>query len=396
MEKTMKAVKIGVVGCGDICVKYFTTLCDIFENTEIYACCDLIEERAREKAEQFHIPHIMTVEEMLACKEIDVILNLATPNTHYPINKAALLAGKHVYTEKPLAVTLEQGKELVELAKEKGLYLGGAPDTFMGAGIQTCRKMLDDGLIGRVVGGGAFMMGHGWEGRARNHPNPAFYYQKGAGPMMDMGGYYITALVSLLGPIEEIHAMKTRGKDVRIATTRQKYGQEIPVEADTHITGLLRFRCGAVVTVITSFEAWQSMLPNIELYGTEGTMLVPDPNFFGIAKVRSDNPGPGVYQSWLRRPQIATSDERGHKEWPFEFKEAPFLFEYAEDTRGVGLADMANCILAGEGIPRANMDLQLHVLEALLALERGEASYRMTTTVERPAPMKNDLIPGMV
>ena len=392
----MKKAKIGIIGCGDISNIYFTNLSGLFCNTEIYACSDLQQERAQEKAERFGVPHIMTAEEMMACDEIDIILNLTPPQIHYPINKAALLAGKHVYCEKPLATNLEHGKELVKIAEDKGLCLGGAPDTFMGAGLQTCRKMIDDGLIGNVVAGSAFMMAHGWEGKGRNHPDPAFYYKKGAGPVMDMGPYYITALVSLLGPIEEIRAMNTTGEKYRVATTRLKYGDIIKVEANTHTAGLLRFKSGAVVTIINSFEAWQSLLPNIELYGTDGMMVVPNPNYYGLARVQSENPGPGVLQSWLRGIQIATSDERGHREWPFELKSVPFLFEYAENSRGLGLSDMAQSILEGKKTYRANMHLQLHVLEALLALDNGETSYKMTTTIERPEPMKQRLIPGMV
>ena len=391
----MERVKVGILGCGDICRMYLPNLKDVYLNLELYACSDVVEEKAKERAEQFEIPHIMSMEEMLGCEEIGIILNLTPPKLHYSLNKAILEAGKHAYCEKPLAETLEQGKELVELAKEKGLYLGCAPDTFMGAGIQTCRKLIDEGAVGKIVGGGAFMMCHGWEGRRRNHPNPAFYYKPGAGPMMDMGPYYITALVSLLGPIAEIEAMNTRGREVRTATTPQRYGEPIEVEVDTHIAGLLRFESGAVVSVITSFEAWQSTLPNIELYGTEGMMIVPDPNHFGInaSPYQGDE---GVIRSWKRGITIATSDEAGHREWPFVFKSVPFLYEYAEQSRGLGLSDMAACILKGEGKPRASGDLQLHVLEALLALDHGERYHRMETRAERPEAMSRSLIPGTV
>ena len=189
-------MKIGLVGCGNISGIYLENLTNVFQNTSFYACADLDAEKAKNAAEKYNISHIMTFEQMLECQDIDIILNLTTPKGHYPISKQALLKGKHVYVEKPLALTYAQGKELIEIARKKGLYIGCSPDTFLGAGIQTCAQLIKDGQIGKPIAATAFMMCHGHESW---HPDPEFYYNIGSGPLFDMGPYYITALVRLLG-----------------------------------------------------------------------------------------------------------------------------------------------------------------------------------------------------
>jgi predicted dehydrogenase len=196
-------MKIGVVGCGNISDIYFKNLTSVFNNTEVLACTDLDEQKALAKKEKYAIPYVMTLDEMLECKDIDLILNITTPQSLYSITKKALMAGKHVYVEKPLALNYSDGKELVELASEKGLYLGCAPDTFLGAGIQTCEKLINEGKIGKPVAAGAYMLCHGHE---TWHPSPEFYYDIGGGPLFDMGPYYITALVRLLGRAESVTA----------------------------------------------------------------------------------------------------------------------------------------------------------------------------------------------
>ena len=365
----MEKINVGVVGCGNISGIYFANLTGIFGGSvKVFACADLIEENAIAAAEKYGIPRIMTLDEMLGCRDIQAILNLTTPLSHYSINKQALLAGKHVYCEKPLSITFEEGAELCRIAKEKGLLLGCAPDTFMGAGIQTCRRLIDEGKIGRPVGGNAFMLCHGHESW---HPNPAFYYKKGAGPMFDMGPYYLTALVNLLGPVSEIATMNGRGFETRTITSQPRYGEEVAVEVQTHVCGLLRFVCGAVVHITTSFDVWAHSMPNMELYGSDGSIEVPDPNGFG-GPVRLAAPGKG-------------------------FEEVPLSHGFSENSRGIGVANMAACILGKSGDFRANQDVALHVLEAMCAMTRpGSDVYRMQTRPKRTAPLEVEYDDGVI
>lgn len=366
----MKQMNIGVVGCGNISGIYFENLTTVFLNTNVYACADLDAQKAQEAKDKWKIPHIMTLDEMLACKEIDLILNLTTPKSHFAICHEALLAGKHVYVEKPLSLTLEEGLKLKETALEKGLYLGGAPDTFLGAGISTCRKLIDDGFIGKPIGATAFMMCRGHESW---HPDPEFYYEQGGGPMFDMGPYYLTALVDLLGEVSCVCGMNSKAFSQRTITSEKKYGKMIPVETDTHVCGLLKFQSGAAATIITSFDVVNHSLPRIEIYGTKGTLLVPDPNTFG---------GPVM---------LSTMDGGG-------FREIPLTHIYSENSRGLGISDMVNCIL--EGKPnKANCNLTLHVLEIMTAFKKSEDSqtyYLMQTKCPRPEPMSSDLVKGWV
>ncbi|WP_172253219.1 Gfo/Idh/MocA family protein [Saccharibacillus deserti] len=366
----MRKVKIGIIGCGNISGIYLENLTRTFANTEVYAISDISEERMAAAAEKYGIPNQWTAEQILASPEIEIVLNLTTPGDHFRICRLALEHGKHVYVEKPLSLLPGQGSELVELAREKGLLLGGAPDTFLGAGLQTSRKLIDDGYIGTPVAATAFMLGHGHENW---HPNPAFYYQAGGGPMFDMGPYYLTALVSLLGPAQTVAGMAAKSFEQRTITSQPLFGEKIDVEVPTHIAGTVRFRGGAVATMITSFDVWSSTLPFIEIYGTLGTLLVPDPNNFG---------GPV-----LLRPAGGN-----------EFKEIPVVHQYAENSRGLGIADMAHCIVNG-GTPRANGELANHVLEIMHAFHTSSDSgvyAQLTTTCEQPRPLPLGLVRGYV
>ena len=366
----MKKAKIGFLGCGNISGIYFKNLTQTFTNTEVYAAADLIPERVETKTEEFHVPHIMTFEQMLDCPEIDIILNITTPQSHFELSKQALMAGKNVYVEKPLSLTIEQGCELVELANKKGLLLGGAPDTFMGAGIQTCRKYLDDGIIGKPIGACAFMVCHGHESW---HPGPEFYYKTGGGPMLDMGPYYMTALVNLLGPVKTVAAMQNITFPTRTITSQPKFGTVVDVEVPTHVAGTMRFANDAIGTVIMSFDVWASQLPRIEIYGTLGTMIVPDPNTFG---------GPVL---------IMTKNSPN-------FMEMPLTHPYAENSRGLGVSDMAQAL--EDGVKnRAHCALTNHVLEIMCGFGiSGDTHqfYDLKSTCERPTPLPCDPIPGGV
>jgi predicted dehydrogenase len=302
---------------------------------------------------------------------IEIILNITTPQSHYSVCRLALESGKHVYVEKPLSLEFEDGLQLRALAKEKGLLLGGAPDTFLGAGIQTCRKLIDNDFIGRPVGATAFMLCHGHESW---HPSPEFYYKKGGGPMFDMGPYYLTALVTLIGRVCEVSGMAATSFPERTITSAPKFGTRVEVEVPTHVCGLLRFENGAVGNIITSFDTWNSTLPRIEIYGTLGTLIVPDPNRFG---------GPVL---------LSTLDGGG-------FREIPLTHGYAENSRGIGVSDMAACILDGRTDNRASGDLAAHVLEIMCGIHTSnelKKAYVMKTKYAGSKPLDGALVKGMV
>ena len=333
----MSTIKIGFVGCGAISDIYLNNITNLYKEIEIIGVCDLIRERAEKAVSQYNIPKLYNdMYELFADPEVDIVLNITRPYEHYEVSKAALLAGKHVYSEKPLAATLAEGRELVAIAKEKGLLLGGAPDTFMGAGIQTCKKLIEDGYIGEPIGGAGFLICHGHE---TWHPDPEFYYKHGGGPMMDMGPYYITAITNLIGNVTDVFAMTKKSFDQRVITSQPHYGEIVDVDVDTYVAGTMRFDNGAIVTLFTTFDV-HARKDAIEIYGTKGTLYVPDPNGFG---------GPVK----LYRPE----NEGG----PMEI---PLLFPYAQNSRALGLADMAKSLQTGRR-SRTNCDLTLHMLEVM-------------------------------
>ena len=363
-------LNIGVVGCGNISGIYFKNLTTLFGNVRVLACADLDTEKAKKAAEEWKIEKILTVDDMLSCPEIDLVLNLTTPVAHYPINKRCLEAGKSVYVEKPLALTYAEGKELVTLAQQKGLYLGCAPDTFMGAGVQTSCKLIGDGMIGAPVAASAFMMCHGHEGW---HPAPAFYYDIGGGPLFDMGPYYITALVRMLGRAVAVSAMTSRAYEERTIGSQPLFGQKMPVKVDTHISGLIRFESGAIATLVTSFDVWKHGMPCIEVYGTLGSLKVPDPNTFG---------GPVL---------CATSNDK-------EFREIPLINPYKENSRGIGVSDTA-LAMEEKRCNNASGALGLHVIEIMEGLIRSGKEKREIAIESAPSPaipLKRDCPKGML
>lgn len=350
-------MKIGLIGCGNISSIYFKAG-QVFKAIHIVACADLDLKRAQEKAEEFGIKKACTVQELLQDPEIDIVLNLTIPKAHSEIALAALEAGKHVYGEKPLSVKREEGKRVLDLAQEKGLLVGNAPDTFLGGGLQTCRKLIDEGWIGTPVAATGFMMGPGHE---RWHPDPEFYYQVGGGPMFDMGPYYLTALVSLLGPVTRVTGSARRTFPERTITSEPKKGQSIPVEVPTHIAGVLDFESGVVGTLITSFDVWHHDMPSIEIYGSEGTIRVPDPNTFG---------GPVL----LRRHDAS------------EWSEIPLSHGFIENSRGLGLVDMVYAI-ENKREHRANGRMAYHILDLMHGFHDASLDgehYQVPSTCSRP------------
>ena len=366
MAKKKSKVGIGIIGCGNISQAYFNGA-KAFEVLEVVSCADIKMTAARAKAKENGC-EAQTVKQLLANKQVDLVINLTLPAVHAEVSLMALKAGKHVHCEKPLAVHLEDGQAVLDLAKKKGLLVGCAPDTFLGAGLQTCRKLVDDGWIGKVVGGTAFMMSRGPESW---HPNPAFFYEVGAGPMFDMGPYYMTALVHLLGPVKRVSAITSRAFEVRTATCEAQFGKLLPVEVPTHCSGSLEFHSGATVSVTISFDVQRHGHSPIELYGTEGSIKVPDPNTFG-GPVEVFTPTTGEWQ-----PQALSHP-------------------YATNMRSIGAADMAYAIL-GKRKHRASGALAYHVLEVMHAFEKSSESRRHVTIKSKPAQpaaFPLGLIPG--
>lgn len=359
--------KIGIIGCGNISDIYFQNG-QKFEATEVAACADLMMERAEEKARKWGVPKACSPEELLADPEIKIVVNLTIPIAHAEVSQKAVEAGKSSHCEKPLTITREDGRRLLATAKEKGVRVGAAPDTFMGAGIQTCRELLDSGAIGEPVACTAFMVGHGHEGW---HPDPEFYYKVGGGPMFDMGPYYLTALVNLLGPVKRVTGSTRISFPERVIGSEPKRGQVIKVDVPTHIAGVMDFHNGTVGTIIQSFDVWHHRLPCIEIYGTEGSMQVPDPNGFG---------GP---------VRIRGRDEG-------DWRDVEISRPYAWNARGIGVADMA-CAIASGRKHRANGELAYHVLDLMHAFHDASDQGRhimLESTCERPAPMPNVLEDG--
>jgi predicted dehydrogenase len=368
----MAPTKIGIIGCGDISPNYLNHL-KMFGIVEVAACADLVAERAEKGAKEFGVPRACSVKELLDDPSIEIVANLTIPKAHFDVAMQVVAAGKHVYNEKPLTIGLDDARRLLAAAKAKGVRVGCAPDTFLGAGIQTCRKLIADGAIGEPIAATAFMMCHGHESW---HPAPTFYYQKGGGPMFDMGPYYLTALTALIGPMRRVAGMARVTFPTRTITSQPLNGTVINVEVPTHVAGLIEFAPGAsgaiaVGTIITSFDVWAATLPPIEIHGTRGSLGVPDPNGFG---------GPV-------RVRLA-----GEGEW----RDVPLTHPYAEGGRGIGIADMAYALRSGRP-HRASGELAAHVLEAMHAFHTASDQGRtveLTMPCTQPAPLPIGLRQG--
>ena len=366
-------MNIGMVGVGCISGIYLKNFAETFKNVRLVAVCDLIRERAEKAQAEYGIPKLYdTMEELFADPEIDIVLNLTRPYQHYDVSRAALLAGKHVYSEKPLGADWEEGCELVRLAQERGLWIGGAPDTFMGAGIQSCRKYLDEGLIGEVIGGRCVMASRGVE---TWHPDPDFYYQRGGGPLLDMGPYYITALINLLGGVRRVYAASRTTFAERLITAKPHVGEMIKVNVPTHYETLMTFDSGVTISFLTSFDIYNPKMPNIILYGTKGNLTVPDPNCFGAEKGMKFKNG-----------------ETG------EEVELPLTFDYSVNSRCLGLADLAAAIEQGRP-PRTSYRQTYHVLEVMTGMMKSAETgmpYEMITHFDREAPLDPTLPHGVL
>lgn len=358
----VKQLKVGLIGTGNIAPAYIKGSRHFSEVIDVIACSDINMGKARAFADE-HSLTAMTTEDLLASKDIDIVVNLTVPAVHAELTLAAIKAGKHVHSEKPLATTRADGERLVTAAREHGVRLGCAPDTFMGGGLQTALKLLNDGAIGEPIAAVAFFTSRGPESW---HPNPTFFYQFGGGPLFDLGPYYLTSLIALLGPVRRVSATARASFKERLAGT----GDMLKVDVNTHFSGSLDFASGAIATVITSFDVWASNLPRIEIYGSDGSLSVPDPNTFG-GKVR-----------------LFTSQRDAWEDIP--------LTHSAQVGRGVAVADMAYAIQSGRP-HRANGDLAYHVLDMMEAFDASSNSgthIALTSACERPAPLPTGLAEG--
>ena len=362
----MDRVGIGFIGCGNISAAYLKAA-KAFPILDVKAVADINPGAAEARGAEFGVP-AKSVEALLADPAIEIIVNLTVPLAHVEVGKQAIAAGKHVHSEKPLGISTAEARPLLDAAKAKGLRVGCAPDTFLGGAHQTCRKLIDEGAIGRPLAGTAFFMCPGHE---RWHPSPAFYYLRGGGPILDMAPYYVTDLVNLLGPVAHVSGITSRARAERVITSAPLNGTHIPVEVATHAAATLEFVSGPVVTMVMSFDVARHRHKPIEIYGSEAAMAVPDPNWFG------------------GQIEIGTAAA----DWRAVITE----HAYANGNfRIIGVADMAHAIRKGRP-HRASGELAFHVLEVMEAVQRSSDEGRhiaIDTRPERPAMLPADLMPG--
>lgn len=354
----MERLRVGIVGVGNISGIYLTNL-GKSEEVEIVAIADVNLDRAKTVAEANGIKKALTPEALYQDSDVEAVLNLTIPAAHAEVNLSAIRHKKHTYGEKPLCAELVDAQTLLSEARASNLYVGCAPDTFLGGCHQECRHLIDSGSIGQPVNVQAFMLSGGVENW---HPNPEFFYKPGAGPLLDMGPYYLTAFVNLLGPIKSVVSTTATTHAERLITSEPFKGNRIVVETPTTIQILCEFVSGATGQLTVSFDIPFNRMPNITVYGTEGTLGVPDPNNFN-GKIELRN--------------------RSNEAWT----EVTFDRPYTENSRGVGLRAMARAIRAKEAYQGASGELAFHVLEAMhAAFESGKTGQRvmLKSRPERP------------
>lgn len=357
---------IGIIGAGNISSIYLENAAR-FRNTRVQAIADLNLDRARAQAEKYGVPEVLSVEELLNHPDIVAVVNLTIPAAHADIALQAVRAGKHVYNEKPLSIRLEEAQQLLQEAGEQGLRVGCAPDTFLGGGLQNARKLLDEGAIGEVIGFHAAMLSRGPE---RWHPDPEFFYQPGAGPLFDMGPYYLTAIAALLGPVASVSGFSRASFPERTIRSGAKQGQSIQVNTPTHVTASLQLHSGVIGTLTTSFDTHWDKYDTLVLYGSEGTLVLPDPNSFG-----------GMTRLWKDGQWTEIQPEHG----------------LTQNSRGVGLSDMLEAH-ATQRSHRASGELAYHVLEtmhAILNSSEKRCAVDLTSAPERPEALTIDQSNGM-
>jgi predicted dehydrogenase len=368
-----KKLGVGVIGCGNISAAYFR-LAPLFKGIEMRACADINVDAAKMRAREFNL-RAETVDELLKDDEVDIVVNLTVPAVHYDVSRQVLDAGKHVYSEKPFVLSLKEGLDLKKRAEKSNLRIGSAPDTFLGGAHQLAREIVDSGRVGKITSGSCYVMSRGMESW---HPNPDFFFQPGAGPVLDIGPYYVTNLIQLIGPVKRVASLASIPMTERTITSKPRYGEKIKVTTPTTIYALLEFANGAVVTLNTSWDVWKHGHAPIELYGEEGSLFVPDPNFFG-GEVRYTKHADFVKKlpKWKHPLQV-----------PNQMHSQGAMANY----RTVGLADMA--IAIGEGRPhRCSMEMALHAVDVMTSILRSGETGKfvdLETSCERPASLDVD------
>lgn len=361
---------VGIIGCGSISTSYMK-LGPLFKGFEIRACADIDQDAAKARASEFDL-RAETVDGLLAADDIDLVVNLTIPAAHLDVSSQVLSAGKHVYSEKPFVLSLADGQQLADLASRNGLRVGSAPDTYLGGAHQLARFLIDDGAIGKVTSGTCHVMNHGME---HWHPNPDFFYKPGGGPILDLGPYYITNLVQLLGPVKKVAALSSIPATVRTITSEPRNGDKLTVETPTTVHALLEFSNGATITLGASWDVWANGHHNMELYGQDGTLFLPDPNFFGgeLRMTRGEEPV-GEPPKW---------------EHPLGVPNQEHPSGMMANYRGIGLADMATAIQQDRP-HRCSLESALHVVDIMTSiLESGETGrfVDLRSTCERPAAL---------
>lgn len=360
-------MNVGVIGCGNISAAYLN-LSSLFNGYTITACADIHADAARARADEFGIK-AYSVDELLQQQDIELVINLTVPVAHFDVSSRCLHAGKHVYSEKPYVLSLQEGLELNRLAEQKGLRIGSAPDTFLGGAHQAARQFIDSGNAGDIVGGSCAVQSRGMESW---HPDPDFFFQVGGGPILDIAPYYVSNLVQLIGPVKRVVAMGCRARDVRVISSEPRAGDTINVEVDTSVRAILQFHNGAQVSLVASWDVLSHEQNHMELYGTEQTVYVPDPNRFGDVVRTHDGEAETILNPL---PTLGVPN--------FEEASGDFIANY----RGIGLADMVAAI-ADNRAHRCCGQLALHVMEVLTGILTAADEHRevvLTTSCDRPA-----------
>lgn len=361
-----KILGVGLIGCGNISSTYFG-LAPLFSGIELRACADINESAAQARSREYGV-RAESINDLLSARDIDIIINLTVPDAHFDVTKQILEAGKHAYSEKPLTLTVTEGLELKNLAQKQGLFVGCAPDTFLGGAHQLVRNKIDEGVIGNITSGTCHVMSHGMEAW---HPNPDFFYQPGGGPILDMGPYYIANLINLIGPVKRVASLASIATPTRTIRSDLRKGEEILVNTPTNIHALLEFVSGATITLIASWDVWAHQHNHIELYGTDGSIIAPDPNIFGGEVMLANRDG-----------QFNTVSRWDH---PFGINNEESRANY----RMAGLADLAAAIVS-DGEARCSLDRALHGVEIMTSiLKAGETGtfLNLSTTCSRPKPL---------
>ena len=371
-------MNIGIIGCGNISPVYFNAHL-LYNNFKVVACADIDENVAKKSASEFNVS-FQTLDEILSNPNIDIILNLTIPSAHKEIILKTLNHGKHSFSEKPLAMSFDEGKEIYKLAQDKNLVVGCAPDTFLGAAGQKAREIIDENKVGNIVLGSFNLMSHGME---HWHPNPDFFFKPGAGPVFDVGVYYITQLVNLLGPVESIISISGTVNNERIITSEPRNGEKIKVETPTTLLGVLNFYNKAKVQLFVSWDVWKHKHSAIELYGLDGSIVIPDPNFFGgeILISNKDNEWESINTNSM--PLGIPNYDDGKK--------------LVANYRGIGLSDMVDSI-RNQKKPRCSIDFVLHILEVMegiLISSKQSNIYKTSTTCLRPDLLKESKIKSL-